>query len=185
MGKHFSILFLFCWFAFSFGQRGKDRLLEIEKFIQKEKYNSDLAIFIDFRIPSNKNRFFLYSFKRQRILEKGLVAHGAGSEKAHSSTLIFSNTENSYQSSLGKYEIGKSYSGAFGKSYRLKGLDATNNKAMKRAIVLHPYGCVPDEETSKPICLSLGCPMVSQNFFNTVARYIDASNKIIIMYAYY
>ena len=76
-------MFLFCWFAFSFGQIGKDRLLEIEKFIQKEKYNSDLAIFIDFRIPSNKNRFFLYSFKRQRILEKGLVAHGAGSEKAH------------------------------------------------------------------------------------------------------
>lgn len=75
-----------------------------------------------------KTVFSYTVLNKQRILEKGLVAHGAGSEKAHSSTLILGNTENSYQSSLGKYEIGKSYSGAFGKSYRLKGLDATNNK---------------------------------------------------------
>ena len=46
MRKHLSILFLFCWFAFSFGQIGKDRLLEIEKFIQKEKYNSDLGFLV-------------------------------------------------------------------------------------------------------------------------------------------
>lgn len=93
--------------------------------------------------------------------------------------------ENSYQSSIGKYGISSKYYGTFGCSYRLQGLDKTNNNAMKRAIVMHSLACVKDNESTEETCLSLGCPMVSEAFFKVAAQYIDASKKPIILYAYY
>ena len=104
---------------------------------------------------------------------------------AGSTALTFSNIEESLQTSLGKFEIANSYVGSFGKSYRLKGLDKTNNLAMQRAIVMHPFSCMSDEEQESLSCLSWGCPALSQNFFDTVAKYIDSSKNPIMMYAYY
>ncbi|MFC6267571.1 murein L,D-transpeptidase catalytic domain-containing protein [Frigoriflavimonas asaccharolytica] len=162
-----------------------EKISSLQNFIKNKIYNQELAIFIDFKIPSNKFRFFLYDLKNEKILEKGLVAHGSGSEIPGSAELQFSNIENSLQSSLGKYEISSSYVGSFGKSYRLKGLDKTNDLAMKRAIVMHPLSCMQDVEQKYPSCLSWGCPMLSQNFFDKIAKYIDASKKPIILYCYY
>ncbi len=163
----------------------KDKISELKTFLKDKNYNQDLAMFIDFKIPSRKFRFFVYDLKNEKILTKGIVSHGSGSQKLNSKNLVFSNVEGSYQSSLGKYEIANSYVGTFGKSYRLKGLDKTNNNAMTRAIVLHSLDCVPDKESNNPACLSLGCPMLSPNFFTTVAKYIDTSKKPIILYAFY
>jgi hypothetical protein len=56
---------------------------------------------------------------------------------------------------------------------------------MTRAIVLHSLGCVSDTESEKPVCLSLGYPMLSKNFFNVAAKYIDSSKKPIILYPFY
>lgn len=190
-----NILFLFILILFSCESKSqetiinkelsKDKIVEIKNFVAGKKYNQDLAIFIDFRIPSNKFRFFIYDFKNNKILEKAVVSHGSGSVIKNSDQLKFSNIEGSYQSSLGKYEIANSYVGTFGKSYRLKGLDKTNSNAMQRAIVLHSLGCVPDTETENPACLSLGCPMLSKKFFEVAAKYIDSSKKPIILYAFY
>jgi hypothetical protein len=163
----------------------KDKISELKTFLKGKKYNQNIAVFIDFKIPSNKFRFFVYDLKNDKILEKGLVAHGSGSVIPGSTNLKFCNIESSYQSSLGKFEIANSYVGDFGKSYRLKGLEKTNDLAMKRAIVLHPYSCIKDEEQDELSCLSWGCPMLSQNFFNTVAKYIDASKNPVILWSYY
>ena len=162
-----------------------EKIVEIKNFVKDTKYNQDLVIFINFRIPSNKFRFFIYDLKNDKILEKAIVAHGSGSVVKGSNDLVFSNVENSYQSSLGKYQIGSSYVGAFGKSYRLIGLDKTNSNASKRAIIIHPYYCISDVETQNLACLSLGCPMLSPNFFKVAEKYIDASKKPIILYAFY
>lgn len=162
-----------------------DKIEHVKNFIKGKNYNQELAIFINFRIPSNKFRFFIYDLKNNKILEKAIVAHGSGSVVKGTNELTFSNTENSYQSSLGKYEIGSSYIGKFGKAYRLKGLDKTNSNALKRAIVLHPYYCISDVETKELACLGLGCPMLSPNFFKVAEKYIDASKKPIILYAFY
>lgn len=162
-----------------------EKIVQIKNFVKDTKYNQDLAIFINFRIPSNKFRFFIYDLKNDKILEKAIVAHGSGSVVKGSNDLVFSNVENSYQSSLGKYQIGSSYVGTFGKSYRLIGLDKTNSNAVKRAIVIHPYYCISDVETQNLACLSLGCPMLSPNFFKVVEKYIDGSKKPIILYAFY
>ncbi|KIA87974.1 murein L,D-transpeptidase catalytic domain-containing protein [Kaistella jeonii] len=161
------------------------KISEVKNFIKGKNYNQDLAIFIDFKIPSSKFRFFIYDLKKERIVEKAIVSHGSGSVIKNSNSLRFSNIENSYQSSVGKYEIGNSYLGTFGKSYRLKGLDRTNSNAVKRAIVMHSFPCIKNEESSEPACLSLGCPMISKEFFRTAEKYIDNSKKPLILYAFY
>ena len=158
---------------------------ELKSVVKSSKYNQDLAFIIDFSKASGKYRFFVYDLKNDKILKKGLVAHGSGSEKGKTKTsLKSSNTEGSYCSSLGKYAVGESYVGDFGKSYRLYGLDDSNSNAFDRAIVLHKLKCVPDKEQNDPICLSLGCPMLSDNFFKIVEKYIDDSSKKIILLAY-
>lgn len=162
-----------------------EKITSLKTYLKGKKYNQNIAVFIDFKIPSNKYRFFVYDLKNDKIVEKGLVAHGSGSVVAGSTALTFSNIEESLQTSLGKFEIANSYVGSFGKSYRLKGLDKTNNLAMQRAIVMHPFSCMSDEEQENLSCLSWGCPALSQNFFDTVAKYIDSSKNPIMMYAYY
>lgn len=161
------------------------KIEEVKNFIKDKNYNQDFAVFIDFKIPSGKYRFFICDLKQLKIVEKAIVSHGSGSVVPNETKLRFSNVEGSYQSSLGKYEISSKYYGSFGWSYRLKGLDKTNNNALKRAIVMHSYSCVKNEESTEPACLSLGCPMISTEFFKTVEKYIDRSKKPMILYTYY
>ncbi|EJL68375.1 murein L,D-transpeptidase catalytic domain-containing protein [Chryseobacterium populi] len=163
----------------------ESRITEVKNFLKGKDYNQNLAVFINFKIHSGNYRYFVYDLKNDKILQKAIVSHGSGSVSKNSDKLAFSNTEGSYQSSLGKFEIRESYIGKFGKSYRLNGLDITNNNAMQRAIILHSYSCIPDKESQNPACLSLGCPMLSLNAFNQTARYIDRSQKPIILYAFY
>ncbi len=163
----------------------KEKIQEVKSFVSGKNYNQNLAIFINFKIPSGSYRFFIYDLKNDIIVEKAIVSHGSGSVVPNSTALRFSNTVGSYQSSLGKYAIGSSYVGTFGKSYRLTGLDSSNSNALKRAIVLHSYDCIGDVETSELACLSLGCPMLSKKFFKVAEKYIDTSKKKIILYAFY
>jgi len=149
------------------------------------KYNPKIAFFIDMRIPSGKNRFFVYDLQNNKILDQGLVAHGCGSETAIKGELKFSNMPNSNCTSLGRYSIGKNYKGIFGKAYRLSGLDETNNNAFKRAIVLHHYSAVPYEEQDHYISRSHGCPMVNEQFFKRIEKIIDSSKSNILLDIYY
>ena len=96
----------------------------------------------------------------------------------------FSNVEGSNCSSEGKYAIGEKYTGKFGTSFKLKGLDSSNNNAYSRYIVLHSHSCVPDEESFLPICPSEGCPTVSPNMLQRLEGLIDNSEKPILIWIY-
>jgi hypothetical protein len=148
-------------------------------------YNTKIAFLIDMRIKSGKNRFFVYDIANNTILEQGLVANGSGSETGVRGDLKFSNEPNSNCTSLGSYSIGKSYKGSFGKSYKLFGLEASNSNALKRAIVLHSYSAVPEEEQDHYIALSHGCPMVNEIFFKKLEKIIDGSKSNIVLNIYY
>jgi hypothetical protein len=148
-------------------------------------YSNQKAILIDMKIPSKYFRLFVVDLKTNKIISKGLCAHGSGSEIAGTDSLQFSNTPNSYMTSLGLYKIGGSYTGSFGKSYKLAGLEKSNDKAAARAIVLHRYSCVPDEEQYYPICNSLGCAMLSENYFEELIPIIDQESKPMILKIYY
>ena len=159
---------------------------EVKRLVEgNKKYNKRIAFFIDMKIPSGKNRFFVYDLKKNKIIDKGLVAHGSGSETNIRGKLKFSNVPNSLTTSLGKYYIGNSYYGKFGKAYKLYGLDKTNSNAFYRDIVFHYYFDVPYQEQKGYICNSFGCPMVNKKYFERTAKIIDSSESIIVMSIYY
>jgi hypothetical protein len=153
------------------------------KIIWKDKRR--FAFFINMKVPSGKNRFFVYDLKTDKIIDKGLVAHGSGSETGIKGKLKFSNIPNSLSTSIGKYYIGNSYQGKFGKAYKLYGLDQTNSNAFKRDIVFHYYYDVPYKEQNGYICNSFGCPMVNRKYFDRMSKIIDNSESNILMSIYY
>lgn len=148
-------------------------------------FNQQYCFLLDMRLPSGKNRFFVYNLNKDSVEFAGLVTHGGGSDNG-SDELTFSNTPNSHCTSVGKYKMGKSYNGKFGLAYKLYGLDKSNSKAFDRFVVLHAHGCVPNEEVAPvPICVSQGCPTVSPAFLSTLKNYIDRSDKPILLWIYY
>lgn len=177
---------------YSIAEDEKKILLHIKQSAQKIKkyisehpgYNSNITFLIDMSIFSGHYRFFVFDLQKDSILRKGLVAHGKGSDNDYPHPLHFSNTEGSYCTSLGMYKIGEHYIGDYGKAYRLYGLDSSNSLAYERSIVLHKYQSVPDKEQNRPICLSLGCPMVSYQFFEYLEFIIDNSSQNILLYIY-
>ncbi|NHM01020.1 murein L,D-transpeptidase catalytic domain-containing protein [Flavobacterium difficile] len=158
---------------------------EIKAFLKKNaKYNKDVFFLLDMRIPSNKYRFFVFDAKKNTVTDSGLVAHGSGS-KTTTDELRFSNTDGSLMTSLGKYYIGNSYNGTFGKAYKMYGLDKTNGNAFSRNIVLHAHSKMPYEEQMHPIMCSWGCPMVNEKFYKRIQVILDASDKKVLLYTYY
>jgi len=99
--------------------------------------NRDVIAVADFSLPSSTPRFHLVDVAGGRIVSH-LVAHGRGSDPAHTGWLQrFSNEPRSMATSAGAFSTADVYFGAHGKSIRLVGLDATNDNAMSRAIVVH------------------------------------------------
>ena len=97
----------------------------------------DLVAIADFAAPSSAERFHLVNMVSGTV-DSFLVAHGRGSDPAHSGWLRrFSNDPGSYCTSEGAYRTVDYYNGKHGRSVRLAGLDETNNNAEARAIVIH------------------------------------------------
>ncbi|MEG0849168.1 murein L,D-transpeptidase catalytic domain-containing protein [Flavobacterium plurextorum] len=167
-------------------ERINSRIGDIRNMITiDKKYNTKIAFLIDMKVPSGKNRFFVYDLENNKVLDQGLVAHGSGSETGIKGLLRFSNTPNSNCTALGRYVVEKCYKGIFGKAYRLNGLEESNNNALKRAIVLHYYSAVPYDEQDYYISNSHGCPMVNEQFFKRIEKIIDSSKSNIILDIYY
>jgi len=159
---------------------------ELKKFLGRSgsRYNAGLAFLVDMRLPSGKNRFFVYDLSHDSIVLAGLVAHGSG-ETNFSILPVFSNASGSYCSALGRYRVGHPYNGQFGRAYLLDGLDTSNDQALDRHIVLHSYSCVPDGETDPyPICNSRGCPMISPSFLKSLQPLIDRSPRSIVLWIF-
>jgi hypothetical protein len=96
---------------------------------------------VDFSLPSCVPRLFVVDLKTCHI-DRYLVAHGRGSDPAHTGWLQrFSNDLGSLASSQGAFLTSGTYNGAHGHSMRLAGLDRANSNADLRAIVIHaaPY----------------------------------------------
>ncbi len=156
----------------------------LKQFASAHGYNDRLCFLADMSLPSGKSRFFVYDMVKDSVLLAGLVAHGS-CDKGFQWNPFFSNKLNCGCSSLGKYKIGYSYEGKFGRSYKLYGLEASNSNAFERTVVLHSYGCVPEQETDPlPICNSRGCPMVSPGFFHLLSSYIDHSGRNILLWVF-
>jgi hypothetical protein len=97
----------------------------------------DIIGITDFARASREPRFYLVNLLSGFVTEYQ-VAHGRGSDPAHSGWLErFSNEPGSEASSRGSYVTGDVYYGKYGRSLRLTGLDPSNSNALARAIVVH------------------------------------------------
>lgn len=151
---------------------------------------------IDFTKPSNKPRFSVIDLKEEKLCFYTYVSHGKNSGKLYATN--FSNTPNSFQSSLGFYVTApKPYIGDFGYSVRLKGMeDEFNSNAFRRDIVIHgaEYASKKYIDQVGFLGRTLGCPAIpnelSKPIIDTITnntlifvasndeRYLDESNII-------
>ncbi|MFM2327784.1 MAG: hypothetical protein RIR31_1986 [Bacteroidota bacterium] len=164
--------------------RLKQKANGIALYAKNNGYNTRYCFMVDMKIESGKKRFFVYNLKKDSVELSGLVTHGSG--KTQSNGIQFSNAEGSLCSSVGKYKVGSSYVGKFGLAFKLYGLDNSNSNAFNRFVVLHSHACVPNDETAPlPICESWGCPTVAPAFLTELKKYIDKSEKPVLLNIYY
>ena len=105
----------------------------------------DVIGIADFSQHSHAPRFHLLNLG-DGTATSYLVAHGRGSDPAHTGWLEhFSNAPRSEATSAGAYRTDSIYVGGHGRSMRLDGLDPTNDNAASRAIVVHGAWYVSEE----------------------------------------
>jgi len=127
--------------------------------------SSDVIGIADFSKPSREPRFHIVDILSGATTTL-LVAHGRGSDPAHSGWLQrFSNVPGSAASSAGAYLTGDIYQGKHGRSRRLIGLDPDNSNVEARAIVVHAAWYVGPEMVRDhgKLGRSEGCFAVSEN----------------------
>lgn len=96
----------------------------------------DYIIIIDYSKDIFQKRLWLYDIINDEIILNSRVTH------ALNSGLIFcndiSNTPKTKKTCIGSFVTGNQYSGKFGNSMNIHGLDNNNSNANKRRIVFHP-----------------------------------------------
>jgi len=104
----------------------------------KGLWRTDLVGVADFGLPSSLPRLHFANLENGSV-RSFLVAHGRGSDPEHDGFLKwFSNVEGSEATSRGAYITYEWYTGKYGTSIRLGGVDPDNSNALQRAIVIHP-----------------------------------------------
>ena len=130
----------------------------------------DVIAIADFAAPSHRPRFHFVNLENGQTTTF-LVAHGRGSDPTHSGYLQhFSNLPGSFETANGAYVTDDIYSGKHGQSRRLIGLEAANDQAENRAIVIHSAWYVSAavaQETGK-LGRSEGCFAVAECDHNQV-----------------
>lgn len=138
-------------------------------YLQIPEKTSELLVIVDYSKPSSEKRFYLLDLKNNKILYHSRVAHSKTS--GVEIPINFSNEPNSFTNSLGFYLTLGEYSGAYGHSLRLRGLEENiNANAEERAIVLHG-GEIANESYLKKYGIlgrSLGCPVLPTNIISDV-----------------
>ena len=131
--------------------------------------NGDLVGIADFARSSSTPRFHLIDLHNGRM-ESFLVAHGRGSDPAHTGWLQrFSNLPGSQATSSGAFLTKGIYFGAHGRSRRIAGLDSDNDQAEPRGIVVHGAWYVNRELAAKgAIGRSEGCFAFEQDQVNQI-----------------
>lgn len=128
---------------------------------EKGVLKNNILTLIDFSLSSNVKRLWIIDLSTNIVLFQTLVAHGrnTGDEFANN----FSNTPESFKSSLGLYLTGEVYNGKHGISLKLDGLEkGLNSNARGRAVVLHGADYVSESfiRNHKRLGRSQGCPAV-------------------------
>jgi hypothetical protein len=136
-------------------------------------WRRDIAGVADFALPSSLPRLHFANLEAGTV-RSFLVAHGRGSDPEHDGFLKwFSNVPGSYATSRGAYISYEWYTGKYGTSIRLGGLDPDNSNVLNRAIVMHPAVYAAPEMLAKfgKLGRSDGClAMAPDDFGNALLQ---------------
>ena len=112
-------------------------------------WRSDIVGIADFGLHSSQRRFHFVDLEKERVASYH-VSHGTGSDSEHDGWLKrYSNIEGSEATSRGAYTTRSWYTGRYGTSLRMDGLDPTNSNALPRAIVMHQAAYATPEHVER------------------------------------
>lgn len=158
---------------------------------RQHKADTRYLILVDYSIPSNQDRLFIWDTEKDGIVEKLWCAHGFGGGSTPERP-VFSNTLNSNCSSLGWFLIDCSVgrSTKYGYDYHaVDGLDASNSNARRREILIHQWHSVTHDceaKIDRPMDLDMrcaGCFTTTDEGYKTIDRYIKSRSKRLLLYA--
>jgi L,D-transpeptidase catalytic domain len=162
--------------AFLYAMKGFEYLKSTGKIA-----NDHIISIVDFTRPSSQKRLFVIDIEKYKVLFNTYVAHGQGSGAEMATQ--FSNTPESFQSSLGFYRTSSTYFGKNGFSMKLCGLEnGINSNAENRAIVMHAAPYVSEEiaQNQGHIGRSWGCPAVSEKLNKPIIETIKNGSCLFI-----
>jgi hypothetical protein len=112
-------------------------------------WRRDIVGIADFGLHSAEPRFHFVDLVNERV-QSYLVSHGSGSDHEHDGWLKqYSNIEGSEATCRGAFLTRSWYTGKYGTSIRLDGLDYTNSNALPRAIVMHQASYATPEHVAR------------------------------------
>lgn len=162
---------------------------EAKEYIEKNNFNTNYYYLIDLSLHSGKNRFYVYNFKNQKIIDENLVTHGSCDQFEDNpekwQKVKFDVRNNSHCSMKGKYKIGKRDSSSWGIKikYWIHGLEETNSTAVDRVVVLHSWNAVKNKEIYPKFSpLSWGCPAVSNAFMEKLDKQLQNTQKPVLLW---
>lgn len=146
------------------------------------EHNNTLTV-IDYSLPSNEKRLWVFDLNKKKLLFHTYVSHGI-----KSGTLLtnyFSNKYNSKASSIGVYSTEKTYHGRDGLSLILDGLESGfNDNASNRSVVMHGGWYVEESFIKKygRAGRSWGCPAVPLNLTEPIINTIKNKALLVVYY---
>ncbi len=160
-----------------------DKVLKTLHCAKKNKVaHNDILTIIDYSLPSNQKRFWVFDLPKKKLLHHTYVSHGLRSGSREPT--FFSNINNSKASSLGVFNTEKKYYGRYGISLKLQGLEKTfNDNAYNRFIVMHGSWYVNEPFIKKygRAGRSWGCPSLPLTVVKPIINKIK-DNAIMVVY---
>ena len=158
-------------------------LTAYQKAAAKGAVKKPVLTVIDYSLPSNKQRMWVFDLGKERLLYNTYVAHGRNSGDAVPHH--FSNKSSSKETSLGTFITRDTYIGSKGYSLNLHGLErGFNDNAYNRRVVIHGAWYVEPDFIKKAgqAGRSWGCPSIAQTLAKPVINTIKGGS---VVFAYY
>lgn len=164
--------------AFQYAYLGYRRLLK-RKVLRK----TDVLSICDFSQSSGSKRMYVIDVRNKKLLYHTYVAHGISSGREYANS--FSNTPESYKSSLGFYVTRNTYFGRNGLSLRIDGVEkGFNNLANERNIVIHGATYVSERILHKygVMGTTFGCPAIPEEMTKAIIPVLKNGTCFFIYY---
>ncbi len=160
---------------------------EAEQYCKTNNLNKNKFILIDLGLHSGLKRFFVYDFKKNEVSKSYMVSHGCGDNQwgrtSSKEKPQISNEFDSHCSSVGKYIVLDRGVSQWGikVNYILQGKDKTNSNARNRAIVLHSWDAIPENEVyPEGTPEGWGCPAVSNESMKEIDELLKTNKKVLM-----